>query len=150
MEWAPADSVLRMLVCLRILMRDSAYQKRFFELGGVKQMSEYFTKATNSYLIYGDGLCMVDILKEMTSELHFRSEIRSFIAGYWKKDRLNIFESFLCHLHSVCDCFNTVCIQWLIFCIFTHTYPCGKASYVCRWNFHCMTLTFKLKTSRTV
>lgn len=67
MIWASPESILRMLMCLRILMRDSAYQKHFFELGGVKQLSEYFTKATDSYLYFGDGPCMVDILKEMTS-----------------------------------------------------------------------------------
>lgn len=70
MNWASPDSILRMLMCLRILMRDSAYQKHFFELGGVKQMSEYFARATDSYLHYGDTPCMVDILKEMTSMYH--------------------------------------------------------------------------------
>lgn len=67
MIWASPESILRVLMCLRILMRDSTYQKHFFELGGVKQLSEYFTKATDSYLCYGDGPCMVDILKEMTN-----------------------------------------------------------------------------------
>lgn len=69
MTWASQESILRVLMCLRILMRDSTYQKYFFEQGGVKQMSEYFMKATDSYLSYGDGTCMVDILKEMTSKL---------------------------------------------------------------------------------
>lgn len=67
MVWASPDSILRMLMCLRILMRDSAYQKHFFELGGVKQMSEYFAKATETYLYFADVPCMVDILKEMTN-----------------------------------------------------------------------------------
>ncbi|XP_060555382.1 serine/threonine-protein kinase Nek10-like isoform X1 [Ruditapes philippinarum] len=64
---AAPESILRMLMCLRILMRDSAYQKHFFAQGGVKQLSEYFNKATDSYLYYGDTPCMVDILKEMTN-----------------------------------------------------------------------------------
>ena len=68
MMWASPESILRMLMCLRILMRDSAYQKHFFTQGGVKQLSEYFNKATDSYLYYGDTPCMVDILKEMTSK----------------------------------------------------------------------------------
>ncbi|XP_052808823.1 serine/threonine-protein kinase Nek10-like isoform X2 [Mya arenaria] len=67
MDRAPADGILRVLMCLRILMRDSTYQKRFFELGGVGQMAAYFERATSSYLYYGETPCMVDILKEMTN-----------------------------------------------------------------------------------
>ncbi|KAL4222854.1 Serine/threonine-protein kinase Nek10 [Mactra antiquata] len=67
MTWASQESILRVLMCLRILMRDSTYQKYFFEQGGVKQLSEYFMKATDTYLCYGDSPCMVDILKEMTN-----------------------------------------------------------------------------------
>ncbi|XP_041365130.1 serine/threonine-protein kinase Nek10-like [Gigantopelta aegis] len=69
-EWingAPPENILRILVCLRILMRDSSFQHRFFEHGGVKYLSEHFKKATNNYLTNGDELFVVDILKEMTN-----------------------------------------------------------------------------------
>lgn len=67
MEWAPPENILRVLMCLRIMMRDSKYQKHFFDLGGVKVLSEHFETATHSYLSYGDGPFVVDILKEMTN-----------------------------------------------------------------------------------
>ena len=68
MEQAPPENIQRVLVCLRILMRDTLYQKEFQELGGVKVLSQHLQKATESYLTYGDGPCVVDILKEMTSK----------------------------------------------------------------------------------
>ena len=40
MEWAPPENILRVLMCLRIMMRDSKYQKHLFDLGGVKVLSE--------------------------------------------------------------------------------------------------------------
>ncbi|CAH1790420.1 unnamed protein product [Owenia fusiformis] len=69
-EWnfrAPPENILRVLVCLRIMMRDNAYQKDFFDHGGLKVLTEHFHKATDSYLTYGDGPYVVDILKEMTN-----------------------------------------------------------------------------------
>ncbi|XP_013394650.1 serine/threonine-protein kinase Nek10 isoform X4 [Lingula anatina] len=69
-EWsghAPPENILRVLMCLRIMMRDGTYQKVFFDLGAVKVLSERLQKATDSYLTYGDGPFVVDILKEMTN-----------------------------------------------------------------------------------
>ncbi|XP_048237261.1 serine/threonine-protein kinase Nek10-like [Haliotis rufescens] len=69
-EWtirAPPENVLRVLICVRILMRDSTYQKQFFQLGGVKHLSEHFKKATDSYLRFGDEPFLLEILKEMTN-----------------------------------------------------------------------------------
>ena len=51
------------------MMRDHGYQKEFFNLGGVKVLSASLHKATDSYLTYGDGPFVVDILKEMTSKI---------------------------------------------------------------------------------
>ncbi|XP_046580410.1 serine/threonine-protein kinase Nek10-like [Haliotis rubra] len=69
-EWtirAPPENILRVLICVRILMRDSTYQKQFFQLGGVKHLSEHFKKATDSYLRFGDEPFLLEILKEMTN-----------------------------------------------------------------------------------
>ncbi|EDO46234.1 predicted protein, partial [Nematostella vectensis] len=70
LEWttrAPPENILRVLICLRMLMRDSAYQADFFNLGGVKILSERLQSLTENYLETGDEPFTVDILKEMTS-----------------------------------------------------------------------------------
>ncbi|KAK7477969.1 hypothetical protein BaRGS_00030798 [Batillaria attramentaria] len=64
---APPENVLRVLVCLRILMRDEQFQKQFFTLGGVKYLSEHFRSITENYLTSSDGPYSRDILKEMTN-----------------------------------------------------------------------------------
>ncbi|KAK7110811.1 serine/threonine-protein kinase Nek10-like [Littorina saxatilis] len=64
---APPQNVLRVLVCLRILMRDEHFQKLFFTLDGVKFLSEHFRSITDSYLLALDGPYSKDILKEMTN-----------------------------------------------------------------------------------
>ncbi|XP_064647699.1 serine/threonine-protein kinase Nek10-like isoform X2 [Lineus longissimus] len=64
---APPENILRVLVCLRIMTRDLNYQKDFFQADGVKVLSEHLQRATDSYLFYGDGPFVVDILKEMTN-----------------------------------------------------------------------------------
>lgn len=69
-EWierANPENILRVFICLRIMLRDHAYQKMFYELKGVHMLSQYLHKATDSYLTYGDGPFVVDILKEMTN-----------------------------------------------------------------------------------
>ncbi|XP_061186179.1 serine/threonine-protein kinase Nek10-like [Saccostrea echinata] len=64
---APPENVLRLVTCLRILMRDPEYQKVFYSLSGLQVLTELFTKATKSYLLYGDSPYLVDILKEMSN-----------------------------------------------------------------------------------
>ncbi|XP_062606120.1 serine/threonine-protein kinase Nek10-like isoform X2 [Saccostrea cucullata] len=64
---APSENVLRLVTCLRILMRDPEYQKLFYSLRGLQVFTELFTKATKSYLLYGDSPYLVDILKEMSN-----------------------------------------------------------------------------------
>ncbi|KAL8610125.1 hypothetical protein ACOMHN_024591 [Nucella lapillus] len=61
------ENILRVLVCLRILMRDEHFQKLFFTLDGVKFLSEHFRSITESYLKSLDGPYSRDILKEMTN-----------------------------------------------------------------------------------
>ncbi|XP_035825496.1 serine/threonine-protein kinase Nek10 [Aplysia californica] len=69
-EWlshAPPEHILLVLMCLRILLRDSSYQKHFFELDGIKSLVEYFQRVTDEYLYSTNGLISVDILQEMTN-----------------------------------------------------------------------------------
>ncbi|XP_077978280.1 serine/threonine-protein kinase Nek10-like [Glandiceps talaboti] len=69
-EWAdraPPENILRLLICLRMFMRDGVYQKQFFDLGGVKILAERLQTATETYLHYGEQPFIVDILKEITN-----------------------------------------------------------------------------------
>ncbi|XP_052096230.1 serine/threonine-protein kinase Nek10-like isoform X1 [Mytilus californianus] len=69
-EWiiqAPPKNIFLLLSCLRILMRDLTYQKQFYQLNGLKSLSDHFQKATQSYLRYGESPYIVDILKEMSN-----------------------------------------------------------------------------------
>ena len=68
MDQAPPENILRVLVCIRIIMRDSNYQKDFCDRKCVEVISKHLQKATDSYLTYGDGPYVVEILKEMTSK----------------------------------------------------------------------------------
>ncbi|KAJ8313779.1 hypothetical protein KUTeg_008340 [Tegillarca granosa] len=73
---APPESILRLITCLRILMRDPSYQKKFTELGGLQVLSDDFKKATDSYLRYRDNPYVVDILKEMTNIFQKLSHVK--------------------------------------------------------------------------
>lgn len=70
LEWierVPPENILRVLICLRMLMRDPLYQVEFFNLGGVKVLSERLQLLTERYLENGEEHFTVDILKEMTN-----------------------------------------------------------------------------------
>ncbi|XP_006813980.1 serine/threonine-protein kinase Nek10-like [Saccoglossus kowalevskii] len=69
-DWAdkaPPEIILRVLICLRMLMRDASYQKLFFKLGGIKVLAERLQTVTERYLHYGEQAFILDILKEMTN-----------------------------------------------------------------------------------
>ncbi|XP_069111066.1 serine/threonine-protein kinase Nek10-like isoform X4 [Argopecten irradians] len=64
---APPENILLLVTCLRILMRDHAFHRQFFDLGGLKVLAEHFRKAADSYLMDDRSPYVVDILKEMTN-----------------------------------------------------------------------------------
>nr|XP_054767919.1 serine/threonine-protein kinase Nek10-like isoform X2 [Lytechinus pictus] len=70
-EWVeriPTEHIVRVLIVLRLFLRDQSYQKTLFELGGVKVLSQKLLTATENYLNRGDSEpFMVDILKEMSN-----------------------------------------------------------------------------------
>ncbi|XP_071811939.1 serine/threonine-protein kinase Nek10-like isoform X2 [Apostichopus japonicus] len=70
-EWvdrAPPENIVRVLICLRLFLRDAYFQKKLFELGGVKVLTEKFKAATKTYVGCGEqDPFMLDILKEMTN-----------------------------------------------------------------------------------
>ena len=69
LERAPPENILRVLIVMRMLMRDPAFQKRFVvELKAVKKLCSALEQATKNYLVYGETLFIDKILIEMTSE----------------------------------------------------------------------------------
>lgn len=68
-EWvnrAPSIHFLRVLICLRLLMRDPCYQEILHSLGGTENLAQYMEIAANEYLGYGEEQHSVDKLVNMT------------------------------------------------------------------------------------
>ncbi|KAM6224807.1 serine/threonine-protein kinase Nek10 isoform 6-T6 [Rhynchocyon petersi] len=68
-EWvhrAPSVHFLRVLICLRLLMRDPCYQEMLHSLGGIENLAQYMEIVANDYLGYGDEQHGVDKLVNMT------------------------------------------------------------------------------------
>ncbi|XP_023384031.1 serine/threonine-protein kinase Nek10 [Pteropus vampyrus] len=68
-EWvnrAPSIHFLRVLICLRLLMRDPCYQEILHSLGGIENLAQYMEIVANEYLSYGEEQHSVDKLVNMT------------------------------------------------------------------------------------
>nr|XP_018880413.2 serine/threonine-protein kinase Nek10 isoform X1 [Gorilla gorilla gorilla]XP_055236900.1 serine/threonine-protein kinase Nek10 isoform X1 [Gorilla gorilla gorilla]XP_055236901.1 serine/threonine-protein kinase Nek10 isoform X1 [Gorilla gorilla gorilla]XP_055236902.1 serine/threonine-protein kinase Nek10 isoform X1 [Gorilla gorilla gorilla] len=68
-EWvnrAPSIHFLRVLICLRLLMRDPSYQEILHSLGGIENLAQYMEIVANEYLGYGEEQHTVDKLVNMT------------------------------------------------------------------------------------
>ncbi|KAM4856031.1 serine/threonine-protein kinase Nek10 isoform X8 [Urocitellus parryii] len=68
-EWvnrAPSIHFLRVLICLRLLMRDPCYQEILHNLGGIENLAQYMEMVANQYLGYGEEQHSVDKLVNMT------------------------------------------------------------------------------------
>lgn len=68
-EWvnrAPSIHFLRVLICLRLLMRDPCYQEILHNLGGIGNLAQYMEIVANEYLGYGEEQHSVDKLVNMT------------------------------------------------------------------------------------
>uniref|UniRef100_A0A452STR3 NIMA related kinase 10 n=1 Tax=Ursus americanus TaxID=9643 RepID=A0A452STR3_URSAM len=68
-EWvhrAPSIHFLRVLICLRLLMRDPCYQEILHSLGGIENLAQYMEIVANEYLGYGEERHSVDKLVNMT------------------------------------------------------------------------------------
>ncbi|XP_046956271.1 serine/threonine-protein kinase Nek10 isoform X6 [Lynx rufus] len=68
-EWvnrAPSIHFLRVLICLRLLMRDPCYQEILHSLGGIENLAQYMEIVANEYLGYGEDQHSVDKLVNMT------------------------------------------------------------------------------------
>ncbi|XP_036365614.1 serine/threonine-protein kinase Nek10 isoform X3 [Octopus sinensis] len=66
----PPDNLLRLLVSLRIIMRDKTYRTLFFDLNGIKSSAEILKENVNRYLQYGETPYVREILKEVTNIFH--------------------------------------------------------------------------------
>ncbi|XP_031446103.1 serine/threonine-protein kinase Nek10 isoform X1 [Phasianus colchicus] len=68
-EWvnqAPSIHFLRVLICLRLLMRDPHYQEILYSLGGIENLAQYMETVANGYLDCGEEKHNVDKLVNMT------------------------------------------------------------------------------------
>ncbi|XP_042091690.1 serine/threonine-protein kinase Nek10 isoform X3 [Ovis aries] len=68
-EWvdrAPSLHFLRVLICLRLLMRDPCYQEILHSLGGIENLAQYMEIVAHGYLGYGEAQHSVDKLVNMT------------------------------------------------------------------------------------
>lgn len=68
-EWGNrASSVhfLRVLICIRLLMRDPCYQEALHNLGGINSLAQYLESVAKDYLGYGEEQHNVDKLVNMT------------------------------------------------------------------------------------
>ncbi|XP_069504875.1 serine/threonine-protein kinase Nek10 [Ambystoma mexicanum] len=68
-EWvghAPSVHFLRVLICLRLLMRDPFYQEVLHQLGGIDSLARHMEVIADSYLGCGDEQYNVDKLVNMT------------------------------------------------------------------------------------
>ncbi|XP_015212928.1 serine/threonine-protein kinase Nek10 isoform X3 [Lepisosteus oculatus] len=68
-EWtdhAQADNFLRVLICLRLLMREPLYQKVFHKLQGIDCLAQHMETVSNEYLECGEEPFVMDKLVNMT------------------------------------------------------------------------------------
>ncbi|XP_075275103.1 serine/threonine-protein kinase Nek10 isoform X2 [Opisthocomus hoazin] len=68
-EWvnqAPSMHFLRVLICLRLLIRDPCYQEMLHSLGGIENLAQYMETVAIGYLDYGEEQHNVDKLVNMT------------------------------------------------------------------------------------
>ncbi|NWI17981.1 NEK10 kinase, partial [Crypturellus soui] len=68
-EWvnqAPSIHFLRVLICLRLLIRDPCYREILLSLGGIESLAQYMETVANVYLEYGEQQHNVDKLVNMT------------------------------------------------------------------------------------
>ncbi|XP_074051763.1 serine/threonine-protein kinase Nek10 isoform X1 [Macrotis lagotis] len=68
-EWvnrSPSIHFLRVLICLRLLMRDPCYQEILHNLGGIENLAQYMEIVADGYLGYGEEQHNVDKLVNMT------------------------------------------------------------------------------------
>ncbi|XP_042662473.1 serine/threonine-protein kinase Nek10 isoform X2 [Tyto alba] len=68
-EWvnqAPSIHFLRVLICLRLLIRDPCYQEMLHSLGGIENLAQHMETVSNDYLDHGEEQHNVDKLVNMT------------------------------------------------------------------------------------
>ncbi|XP_053323974.1 serine/threonine-protein kinase Nek10 [Spea bombifrons] len=68
-EWvarAPSFHLLQVLICLRLLMRDSFYQEALHQINGVGILAQYMETTCDTYLLYGEEEFNVDKLVNLT------------------------------------------------------------------------------------
>nr|XP_039262607.1 serine/threonine-protein kinase Nek10-like [Styela clava] len=60
------DLISRCLICLRILIRDSNFQRKIVEIGGISSLTEQYRIAAEYYLSQTDNCYLVDVLSNIS------------------------------------------------------------------------------------
>ncbi|XP_030641204.1 serine/threonine-protein kinase Nek10 [Chanos chanos] len=66
MEHSSPENILRILICLRLLIREPLYQKVFHELRGFEHLSTYMSEVSKQYLECGEQTLATEQLVTMT------------------------------------------------------------------------------------
>ncbi|XP_021415731.2 serine/threonine-protein kinase Nek10 isoform X2 [Oncorhynchus mykiss] len=74
-DHAPPESVLRVLICLRLLVREPLYQRVFHQLHGVDLLARYMELVCSSYLGCGEQTFAMEKLVTMTYMLQKLSAV---------------------------------------------------------------------------
>nr|XP_046156902.1 serine/threonine-protein kinase Nek10 isoform X3 [Oncorhynchus gorbuscha] len=74
-DHAPPESVLRVLICLRLLVREPLYQRVFHQLQGVDLLARYMELVCSSYLGCGEQTFAMEKLVTMTYMLQKLSAV---------------------------------------------------------------------------
>ncbi|XP_070976206.1 serine/threonine-protein kinase Nek10 [Oncorhynchus clarkii lewisi] len=74
-DHAPPESVLRVLICLRLLVREPLYQRVFHQLQGVDLLARYMELVCSSYLGCGEQTFAMEKLATMTYMLQKLSAV---------------------------------------------------------------------------
>lgn len=66
LEGITFDCISRCFICLRILMRDLNFQRKFTELGGVPHLAQQYGATADHYLIHSNSAALVDVLSNIS------------------------------------------------------------------------------------
>ncbi|XP_063694825.1 serine/threonine-protein kinase Nek10-like [Bolinopsis microptera] len=66
-EYYQSQYFLRILIWIKIFIRDATYQRELFHLGGVKILSKILQTVTRDYLNFEDKVMGIEVLKVMTN-----------------------------------------------------------------------------------
>ncbi|RDD36818.1 Serine/threonine-protein kinase Nek10 [Trichoplax sp. H2] len=67
MEILPTENIVRILICIRLFVRDCHYQELLMQMKGITTLMQILQQYMNHYFKFGENQLNVDILKEVAS-----------------------------------------------------------------------------------